>query len=238
VHTQQLRSGIASSFDKVMSAPDARVRRIHTRVTERMVIYMKYKMQRHADPEYLASLLELFNANLSCAVTQNETDFDNLLLIFDIIFNFVVRYQAYASNASALCENDCAYALFVQGRATVSVSLVRQLNISLFSHLFSRLPTRKSRHVRVALLMIIINKCQTKPADLSTLGISFFRTLINSRDPEIALNAAKFLLNQLEKTKPEAYRIIIARLLARAKEIGDDTVLANPFSMIKAMMKG
>src|SRR3989338_4219932 len=38
VNTQQLRSRIASTFDKVVSYPDPLVRRIHIRVTEKMVI--------------------------------------------------------------------------------------------------------------------------------------------------------------------------------------------------------
>ena len=245
--SHQLRTGIASAFEKVTTSPNPKVRAIHMRITEKMLLYRLFNMRQHADRRQLAQVLELFNANLAAAVTQDERDLENLTMMFHIIFNFVLRYRVrlMPQEGSLLFVDtredkrnmdDSPYSLFLSGLATVSVSLIQELNISLFSQLFTHLPTRKSRHHRVALLLIMINKCQNKKADLDTLDISFFRNLLKSRDPEIALHAAKFLLDQLNTSKPEEYRTIISRLLSLAQKTGDETLLTNPFLQIISLV--
>lgn len=245
--THQVRTGVASIFDKVTSSTNPRVRGTQMRVTERMITYLLFGMKNHADRRQIEQMLELFNTNLAAAVTQDERDWTNLTTMFYVLFNFIVRYRVQllpVDHTSLLFDleladrspGDTPYALFLLGKASISTSLAQDINISLFSQLFTHLPTRKSRHNRIALLLIMINKCRTKKADLDALDLSFFRNLLKSRDPEIAWHAAKFLLEHLRTNEPQEYCEIVEWCVMMAQKTGDETLLTNPYLQINALL--
>lgn len=247
INSHQLRTGISSTFEKITSSGTSKVRASHMRIIEKMIIYRLYNMKAHTERRQLALVLELFNSNLAAAVTQDERDWMNLTLMFYTTFNFIIRYrvQAMPVGDSLVFDletderfpgGDAPYALFLIGKATVSTQLIAELNISLFSQLFTHLPTRKSRYHRVALLMIMIHKCKTKKADLDTLDISFFRSLLKSRDPEIALNGARFLLEHLRSNEPSEYIEIVEWCVTLGQKNGDAGLLTNPYLQINALM--
>ena len=83
--------------------------------------------------------------------------------------------------------DDCLHSLFVRGAAVLPQQLKSEVDIQVFAILFDRLVNKNFPEIRLAVLIVMIDKCMADPTHLEGIGgIPFFRKLLASRDPAIA----------------------------------------------------
>jgi hypothetical protein len=100
------------------------------------------------------------------------------------------------------------------------------------------LPPRYTCQMRAALLHLIIERCKASKEDIEAVGgTTFFKRLLNENDPQISYLASRFLIDMLQKEKPEQFSDIINTLLARAVEAYDEKLVSNPYLQIKAILE-
>lgn len=82
--------------------------------------------------------------------------------------------------------SDCLYSLFVRGAAVLPQQLKNEIDIRIFSFLFDNLMNKNYSEIRLAVLLVMIEKCMI-PQNLEKIGgIPFFRQLLGSRDSAVA----------------------------------------------------
>ena len=82
--------------------------------------------------------------------------------------------------------NDSIYSLFVQGVAVLPQQVKRDVDIMVYGTLFDNLANKNYSEIRLAVLLVLVEKSMV-PENLDHLGgIPFFRNLLSSRDPGIA----------------------------------------------------
>jgi len=139
----------------------------------------------------LSTITNVVNNNFGRVIKTGEKNEANLMLIFDIIMSFIMIYFPGTTSSKSHVEDEETYgdtpsALFPNGRALVSQTLLQKIDIEIFSHLFTHMPPRQ--HARVTLLILIIDHCKNKqhPTLQKIGGLSFFRSLLTNRDyPDI-----------------------------------------------------
>lgn len=83
---------------------------------------------------------------------------------------------------------------FLMGGGILPHFIISKLNISIYHSLFVRILNKNYAEIRQILLLIIIEKCKV-PDNLESIGgISFFRHLLVSVDPFIALYVIYYIL--------------------------------------------
>lgn len=103
----------------------------------------------------------------------------NRNIIFFLVHRSSDPYQETTSN-------DCLYSLVVQGVASLPQQLKREVDIEFYGNLFENMTNKHYPEMRLAVLLVIVEKCMD-PDNLENIGgIPFFRKLLSSRDPAIA----------------------------------------------------
>jgi len=177
-------------------------------------------------------LLSLLNEKLTRIVTIQEIEEDNLVLVFDIIFNLIsVR------NVSMSAKNDLNVNAFLAGEISVPYYLLKGINISVIHHIFMNLTQPNRKDIRAALLVFMIEQCKSKIKLESIGGVNFFKNLLGGRDPQIAFHASRFLVEHLKSERPEKYKALLEDLLSKAQETNDEKLLENPYLQIREILK-
>ena len=87
---------------------------------------------------------------------------------------------------SETSPNDCIYSLYVHGSAILPQQLKNEIDIRVFAFMFDNLVNKNYAEIRLAVLLVMIEKSMV-PSNLEEIGgIPFFRKLLASRDPAIA----------------------------------------------------
>lgn len=202
------------------------------------------------------------NAAVGRLVQSNQDSKDRektevvLMKMFDIVFSLI----SVVDNSSKICSNsdiadayvaasadfilsnqaldDSAACLFLTGHVAASLSQLKQIDISILHYIFVNLPPRYTCQMRAALLHLLIERCRRFSEEIDTIGgTGFFKKLLNENDPQISYLASRFLIDKLQREKPEQFADIINTLLARAVEAYDEKLVSNPYLQIKAILE-
>mmetsp|Transcript_18778 Transcript_18778/g.47596 ORF Transcript_18778/g.47596 Transcript_18778/m.47596 type:complete len:1223 (-) Transcript_18778:243-3911(-) len=98
--------------------------------------------------------------------------------------------------------------------------------------------------LRLALLILIVEKCKAKPdgeyeekeSPIDAVGgTKFFARLLQDRDPLVVSIVSEFLLERMMKTNEMEYMASLNRLIAKAQLKDDEELLKNPFLQVREM---
>ena len=100
-------------------------------------------------------------------------------------FFFVFVFLLWLILVALSRTQDLDYDAFLAGEITVPDYLLKGINISVIHHTFMNLqPHRKN--LKAALLVLMIEQCKVKIRLESIGGMNFFKSLLASREPQIA----------------------------------------------------
>lgn len=254
-----LKAKVEALSNELCRHPDPRVRRIYLSVTEKMMLRMKSRIEKHGDEAKVKEIIRLVNDNLGKLVSFGEKNQTNLLAMLYIIMDFVC---ALLSNISEITDSsvipggsdpelvtvDGLCNLFLQGNARISGIILSGINITILHHIFVNLKPSSSnltpstsrqnrnnstiRAVRTTLLMLIARKCDVpnnKELIASIGGMSFFKDLIKDPNPLISFHSATFLMERLHKDRPAVYTDLTQRLTTLAQQTHNDKLLGNAY---------
>jgi len=228
----ELSRTVDDILNALLHSKKPKERQVYLSITNRMGFSRKNKISKQWSENEVVGLLSLLNEKLTRVVNIQETDEDNLVFLFDIIFNLVsVRNVASGS------KHDLNVNAFLAGDVLVPYYLLKGINISVIHHIFMNLnqPTRKD--IRAVLLVFMIEQCKSKIKLESIGGVSFFKHLLGGRDPQIAFHASRFLVEHLKSERPEKYKALLEDLLSKAQETNDEKLLENPYLQIREILK-
>jgi len=251
-------SAVDNIFNKLMTSSSTKVRQIYLSITEKLILVLKCQMQTHGEEQTLNEMFRILNDNLTFVVNSQETNEQNLMFLFDIVFNFlkfsavtrkVPSHSTIESHASTLGHDlyqynelknysDLRELQFVSGKIWVPLSLLRRLSIIPLRDTFQRLPPRLTSLARTSLLYLIIEKCKENKQDMHAVGgSSFFKRLLADNDPQISFLASRFLLDKLQHEQPEQFNILVNTLVDKAVKANDEKLVNNPYLQIKAIFE-
>lgn len=144
------------------------------------------------------------------------------------------------------CDMDM-YSLFLSGKSCVSFRLLKEVSISILHFIFTSLsaivssPSSRTsssirgtdveqvERVRIICILFIIEKCSRNRQVLDSIGIHFFKQLLEDCNGAVAFFAAKFLMKLLANKFPDEYLKFMKQLIPRAQKSGNAHLLHNPF---------
>eukprot|EP01122_Echinamoeba_exundans_P011362 TRINITY_DN4494_c0_g1_i1.p1 TRINITY_DN4494_c0_g1~~TRINITY_DN4494_c0_g1_i1.p1 ORF type:complete len:1100 (-),score=161.24 TRINITY_DN4494_c0_g1_i1:652-3951(-) len=226
-------------------------------LVEATLVWMRSSTSNNSSKDQIDFLNVALRRLASAADTRDSEKFEGVLMrIFDLIFSIVSISEnstklhqtsdatdaAIAASSDFILSNqaldDSPACLFITGRVMVSMTQLRMIDISILHFTFSNLPPRYTCQMRAALLHLIIERCKARKEDIEAVGgTTFFKKLLNENDPQISYLASRFLIDMLQKEKPEQFSDIINTLLARAVEAYDEKLVSNPYLQIKAILE-
>jgi hypothetical protein len=84
--------------------------------------------------------------------------------------------------------DDSPAGLFLLGKITVPLRLLRRIKIQIIYHIFVNLPPRYTCQMRPALLYLLVERCKDAKEDADAVGgTAFFKKLLTENDPQISL---------------------------------------------------
>jgi len=229
-HTQNIFVSLAES-------QNVQIRRIYLSIVNTLIHFLKSKYQGDEMQQGIVTIFSVLNDNLIRLVKLHERNPINLMLMLDIIFNLLV-IPTSSSEESSYEKGDkfcTGYSLFLTGEISVSINLLKMVNINLLQHLFVQLSEDPSPK-KVVLLQLIIELCKSKSLLECIGGVGFFQRILASRDPRTAYIAGKYIIEQLEDEDPEQYHSILSKLLIKAQEVDDENIISNHYLQIKIIL--
>ena len=161
--------------------------------------------------------------------------------LVDLLFSFLINNAWDSLQSPQLRENlgdrDSIFRLVVLGKCAVNSRLLSYLKIETLCKLFQRLSSKRDGDMKTAVLVLIIRKCSTDPKDFNTVGFDYFRNMVESRHPEVALLASSFLMHQIQVQHPEQHKSIINQMLSVAKETENLALMENQYLQIRAISR-
>jgi hypothetical protein len=156
-----------------------------------------------------------------------------------------------------LVASDDMYTLFLSGKSGVSFRLLKDIPVSILHYIFSSLtqfmnhifsnpssPSSSSsvrlllldtstreriEQVRLICLIFIIEKCSRNKQVFDSIGILFFKQLLDDWNASVSYFAAKFLMKQLASKFPDEYVKFMKQLISKAQKRNHSDLLHNPY---------
>ena len=230
--------GVPKFCARLASSDMPQVRDILLRTTDRLLLALSFRLLDTWDEGMAKEICEVFNTD--CVnVLGGTKGGQGVVGLVHLLFSFLIN-NAWDSLQSpqlreSLGDRDTIFRLVVLGKCAVNSRLLGYLKVETLCKLFQRLSSKRDGDMKTAVLVLIIRKCSTSTKDLSTVGFDYFRNLVESRHPEVALLASSFLIDQLQVHHPEQHKNLITRVLALAKETKDLALMDNQYLQIRAI---
>eukprot|EP00339_Tiarina_fusa_P027136 CAMPEP_0117012176 /NCGR_PEP_ID=MMETSP0472-20121206/10304_1 /TAXON_ID=693140 ORGANISM="Tiarina fusus, Strain LIS" /NCGR_SAMPLE_ID=MMETSP0472 /ASSEMBLY_ACC=CAM_ASM_000603 /LENGTH=322 /DNA_ID=CAMNT_0004715179 /DNA_START=126 /DNA_END=1091 /DNA_ORIENTATION=- len=209
-------------------------------IIERLVLFLSFQTSEEQRNANLHTIISLLNEYLLIVLQQEDLDEANTRRIFDVLWGFTYFASVHRPATNPYYEtssNDCLYSLYVRGAAILPDQLKKEIDIHVFAFIFDNLMNKNYTEIRLAVLLVLIEKSMI-PENLEEIGgIPFFRKLLASRESAIAYHASRFLIDQLEAEKPEEYKDIMSAFLNKAQQTKNETLVANSYLQIKALIR-
>jgi len=239
----RLQGAIEKTFSSLLTSKNPKVRRIYISITEKLILLHKSKIVQNGDESRVGKIFRGLNENFLDLIKKQEKDEFNLIYMFDTIFN-LISFRTVQPSVEAFISGplDTTYSYFLNGHEVLPFYLFEHINIIILYHIFTTFTSLTQNPavtgpMRVVLLILLIEKCKNKQVLESIGGLPFFKKLLQDRDPSIAYHAARFLVDQLMTEKPDQYRALLNRVLGKAQQTNNQTILENPYLQLKAIME-
>uniref|UniRef100_A0A7S4P1C3 Uncharacterized protein n=1 Tax=Paramoeba aestuarina TaxID=180227 RepID=A0A7S4P1C3_9EUKA len=223
---------------RLASSDIPRVRDTLIRTTDRLILALSYRLLDTWDEALAREICEIFNTDCQDVLAATKGS-QGVLGLVDLLFSLLVNNAWDSLQSPQLRENlgdrDSIFRLVVLGKCAVNSRLLSYVRIDMLCKLFQRLSSKRDGDMKTAVLVLIIRKCSTNSKDFNAVGLDYFRNMVESRHPEVALLASSFLLHQIQVQHPEQHKAIINQMLSVAKETENFTLMENQYLQIRAI---
>jgi hypothetical protein len=140
------------------------------------------------------------------------------------------------------CDADTLWDLFLSGRAVVVTGLFHQVDPRLVVRILACPGPEPDaqphvQSMRAALLACAIDSCRKSKEYYDAIGgLDFFKSLVASRDARTCFHTSTYVLEILMKENPQMYQNNLTKLLAKAQESNDVSILKNPYLQVSSFL--
>ena len=229
-HTQHFSKRLITS-DSVVA------RSVYIKTTDRLLLALSSRLVKSWDTALSKEICNIFNEDALSILSASKRS-QNIIEMVGTLFSFLINNTAVSSHGLPIQEGTSTsiYRMVIMGRYSISAKLLDLIRIDVLCKLFQRISSRNFGEVKVALLVLIMRKCNCDQNVMNTVGFEYFKVLVGSKHPELAYLASTFLINQLQKHAPEKHKSMINQILKTARETNDVSLMGNQYLQIRAIL--
>ena len=229
-YDSEIATAVENILSQLLHSKNPKERLSYLVIVNRLVFLKKAKLAKQWSEGELGNLFGVINERFTRFMTVQDMDEDNLLFMADVI----LRIASIPFPSPRTQDLDCD--AFLAGEVSIPDYLLKGVNISVIHHVFMNLPAHW-KNTKAALLVLIIEQCKSKIRLESIGGMNFFKSLLASREPQVAYHASRFIVEHLKAESPEKYKAMLDDLVSKAQETNDEKLLDNPYLQVREILK-